>query len=69
MKRSAFLERLRNGPFVYQEDLGGLCSTCSTYGYDVFKDLVNLIIQNIENQELQVLFRPIFVSIIINIQN
>ncbi|UZO26951.1 uncharacterized protein OCT59_019161 [Rhizophagus irregularis] len=53
MKRSAFLERLRNGPFVYQEDLGGLCSTCSTYGYDVFKDLANLIIQNIENQELQ----------------
>jgi hypothetical protein len=65
MKRSAFLERLRNGPFVYQEDLGGLCSTCSTYGYDVFKDLANLIIQNIENQEQQVLFRPIFVSIII----
>ncbi|CAB4485932.1 unnamed protein product [Rhizophagus irregularis] len=32
-------------------------------------DLANLIIQNIENQELQVLFRPIFVSIIINIQN
>ncbi|CAB5141873.1 unnamed protein product [Rhizophagus irregularis] len=53
MKRSAFLERLRNGPFVYQEDLGGLCSTCSTYGYDVFKDLANLILQNIENQELQ----------------
>ncbi|GES91778.1 hypothetical protein RCL_jg14017.t1 [Rhizophagus clarus] len=47
------LERLRNGPFVYQEDLGRLCSTCSNYGYDVFKELANLIIQNIENQELQ----------------
>ena len=43
-----------NGPFVYQEDLEGLCSTCSIYGYDVFKDLTNLIIQNIEDQELQV---------------
>ena len=54
MGRTAFLKRLRDGPFVYQEDLGGLCSTCSTYGYDVFKDLANLIIQNIEDQELQV---------------
>ncbi|GBC10344.1 hypothetical protein RclHR1_09550005 [Rhizophagus clarus] len=53
MKRSAFLKRLRKGPFVYQEDLGRLCSICSTYGYDVFKELTNLIIQNIENQELQ----------------
>ena len=54
MGRTAFLKRLRDGPFVYQEDLGGLCITCSTYGYDVFKDLANLIIQNIEDQELQV---------------
>ena len=50
----AFLKRLWNGPFVYQENLGGLCSTCSTYGYDVFKELANLIIQNIEDQELQI---------------
>ena len=54
MKRTAFLKRLKDGPFVYQEDLGGLCSTCNTYGYDVFKDLENLVIQNIKNQELQV---------------
>jgi len=54
MRRSAFLKRLRNGLFVYQEDLGGLCNTCNTYGYDVFKDLTNLIIQNIEDQKLQV---------------
>ncbi|RHZ50886.1 hypothetical protein Glove_490g73 [Diversispora epigaea] len=47
LKYLTFLNRLRNGPFVYQEDLGGLCSTCSTYGYDVFEDLSNLIIQNI----------------------
>ncbi|RHZ61185.1 hypothetical protein Glove_349g83 [Diversispora epigaea] len=53
MKRTAFLNRLRNGPFVYQEDLGGLCSTCSTYGYDVFEDLSNLIIQNITDREFQ----------------
>ncbi|GBC02474.1 hypothetical protein RclHR1_04640017 [Rhizophagus clarus] len=53
IKRSAFLERLRKRPFVYQENLGRLCSTCSTYGYDVFKELTNLIIQNIENQKFQ----------------
>ncbi|RIA82600.1 hypothetical protein C1645_862350 [Glomus cerebriforme] len=56
MKRTAFLKRLRDGPFVYREDLGGLCSTCSTYGYDMFKDLENLVIQNITNQELQTCF-------------
>lgn len=60
MKRTAFLKRLQNGPFVYQEDLGGLCSTCSTYGYDVFKDLENLIIQNIKDQELQVRYSILF---------
>ena len=54
MKRTAFLKRLWNGPFVYQEDLGGLCSTCNPYRYDVFKELANLIIQNVEDQELQV---------------
>jgi hypothetical protein len=54
MKRTAFLKRLKDGPFVYREDLGGLCSTCSTYGYDVFNDLENLVIQNIQSQELQV---------------
>src|ERR1043165_7384399 len=57
IRRSAFLKRLQNGSFVYQEDLGGLCSTCSTYGYDVFKDLGNLIIPNIEDQELQVRYK------------
>ncbi|RHZ85190.1 hypothetical protein Glove_70g69 [Diversispora epigaea] len=53
MKRTAFLNRLRNGSFVYQENLGGLCSTCSTYRYDVFEDLSNLIIQNITDREFQ----------------
>ena len=66
MRQLAFLKRLRDGPFVYQEDLGGLCSTCSTYGYDVFTDLANLVIQNIEDQELQVK-QYILIFIFINI--
>ncbi|CAG8731742.1 35737_t:CDS:2, partial [Racocetra persica] len=36
-----------------KEDLEELCSTCSTYRYDIFEDLANIIVQNIENQELQ----------------
>jgi hypothetical protein len=40
--------------YVYREDLGGLCSTCSTYGYETFEDIMNLIKEKINNIELQV---------------
>ena len=53
---------MRDEPFVYQEDLGGLCNTCSTYKYDMFKNLANIIIQNIEDQELQVRYTIILSS-------
>lgn len=69
MKRTAFLKRLRDGPFIYREDLEGLCSTCCTFGYDVFKDLENLIIQNIKDQELQVRYYILISVFFINIQN
>ncbi|RHZ49465.1 hypothetical protein Glove_520g3 [Diversispora epigaea] len=35
------------------EDLGGLCATCSTYGYETFEDIINLIKEKISNIELQ----------------
>lgn len=54
MGRTAFLDRLRNGPFVYKEDLGGLCSICSQYGYDVIHDVINLVIKGVESTEKQV---------------
>ncbi|CAG8781384.1 17491_t:CDS:2, partial [Racocetra persica] len=57
MKRTVFFERLKNGPFIYKDDLGGLCSICSQYGYDIFFDLTNLVrketyfISELENQK------------------
>ena len=40
--------------YIYREDLGGLCSTCNTYGYETFEDIINLIKKKIDNLELQV---------------
>ena len=54
MKRTAFFDRLHNGPFIYREDLGGLCAICNQYGYEVFYDLSNLVIKEIEDIEKQV---------------
>ena len=39
---------------MYREDLGGLCSICSDYGYDVFDDLRNLITEKIREKTQQV---------------
>ncbi|RHZ49726.1 hypothetical protein Glove_515g4 [Diversispora epigaea] len=33
MKRTTFLTRLRDGPYLYKDDLGGLCLICAEYGY------------------------------------
>ena len=59
MKRTTFLARLRDRPYVYREDLGGLCGICSEYGYGVFDDLRVLITKRINEKEKQVniLFR------------
>ena len=54
MKRTTFLARLKDGPYVYREDLRGLCSICSDYGYDVFDDLRNLITEKISEKTQQV---------------
>ncbi|GBB99898.1 hypothetical protein RclHR1_36720001 [Rhizophagus clarus] len=54
MKRTTFLARLKDGPYVYREDLGGLCGICSEYGYGVFDDLRTLIIERISEKERQV---------------
>jgi hypothetical protein len=39
MKRTTFMTRISDGPFKYREDLGGLCSICSQYGYNVFAEI------------------------------
>ncbi|RHZ48652.1 hypothetical protein Glove_543g12 [Diversispora epigaea] len=53
LKRTTFYTKLMGHQYVYREDLGGLCATCSTYGYETFEDIVNLIKEKIKNIELQ----------------
>jgi hypothetical protein len=54
IKRTTFYTQLMGNQYIYREDLGGLCSTCSTYGYETFEDITNLIKEKINNAELQV---------------
>ena len=55
IKRTTFYTKLQGNQFIYREDLGGLCSTCSTYGYETFEIIMNLIKEKINDIELQVL--------------
>lgn len=50
IKRTSFMARLANGQFVYRNDLGGLCSICNEYFYEVFDTLTSLIQLNITDQ-------------------
>ena len=54
IKRTTFHTQLMGHQYVYREDLGGLCSTCSIYGYEIFEDIMNLIKEKINDIELQV---------------
>ena len=47
IKRTSFMARLANGRYVYRQDLGGLCSICNDYGYEVFDSLIELVETNI----------------------
>ena len=40
--------------YIYQEDLGGLCSICSRYGYKIFADMKQFVEKNIQDNNLQV---------------
>ena len=53
IKRTTFY--LMGHQYIYREDLGGLCSTCSIYGYETFEDITNLIKEKINNAELQII--------------
>lgn len=50
MKRTTFMAHLRNGPYAYRDDLGGLYYTCNEYGYSVFEELEELIKRKVEGQ-------------------
>ena len=48
---TTFLSRLRNGPFVYRENLGGLCLTCNQYEFEMFHELSDHVIKKLENEK------------------
>ncbi|POG79108.1 hypothetical protein GLOIN_2v1530472 [Rhizophagus irregularis DAOM 181602=DAOM 197198] len=50
MRRTSFMTKLKGGHFVYQENLGGLCSTCNENGYLVFSDINTLIAAHITDE-------------------
>ncbi|CAG8519542.1 4205_t:CDS:2, partial [Scutellospora calospora] len=52
--RTTFFNKLRNSPFIYREDLGGLCLTCNQYGFEMFHELSNYIIKEVENNEKKI---------------
>lgn len=54
IKRTTFYAKLKGNQFIYREDLGGLCSTCSIYGYETFEEIMDLIKEKINDIELQV---------------
>ena len=54
MWRTSFMTKLQGGRFVYQENLGGLCSTCNDNGYLVFGDINTLIAAHITDELIRV---------------
>ncbi|GBC35988.2 hypothetical protein GLOIN_2v1767205 [Rhizophagus irregularis DAOM 181602=DAOM 197198] len=44
---------LQNGRFKYHDDLGGLCLICNDYAYQLFEDLIKLVLNNIINTKMK----------------
>ncbi|GBB99617.1 hypothetical protein RclHR1_35820001 [Rhizophagus clarus] len=53
IKRTSFMIFLREKQYIYQENLGGLCSICSHYGYEIFAEMKHFIKKNIQDNNLQ----------------
>jgi hypothetical protein len=60
VKRTSFMTFLQGKQYIYQENLGGLCSICSRYGYEIFAEMKNFIEKNIQNNNLQVKYFSIY---------
>ncbi len=60
IKRTTFYTKLMGNRYVYREDLGGLCSICSSYGYETFENIMNLVKEKVNNTELQVLIKILY---------
>jgi hypothetical protein len=59
IKRTTFMARLADGPYVYRKDLGGLCSICNEYFYEIFSTLNSIIQLNITDHEEKVIYEEI----------
>src|SRR5271154_6223210 len=62
MRRTAFITRLQGSRFIYQDDLGGLCSKCNECGYEIFASINNIIATHIKDESLKVLYSKICVQ-------
>ena len=54
IKRTSFMTFLQGKQYIYQENLGGLCSICSRYGYEIFADMKQFVEKNIQDNNLQI---------------
>lgn len=50
LKRTTFYRQLEGNRYQYREDMGGLCATCNTYGYEIFGYLKGLIQKEISSE-------------------
>jgi hypothetical protein len=60
MHRTAFMTRLQGSRFVYQDNLGGLCSECNECGYESFASINTIIDTHVEDESPKVLYSRIF---------
>src|SRR5436189_6260179 len=67
IKRTSFMTFLQGKQYIYQEDLGGLCSICSRYGYEIFADMKQFVEKNIQDNNLQVSNYTIHIIYVITI--
>ncbi|CAB4492779.1 unnamed protein product [Rhizophagus irregularis] len=53
MHHTAFMTRLQGSRFVYQDNLGGLCSECNECGYESFASINTIIFTHVEDESLK----------------
>ncbi|CAG8724531.1 13377_t:CDS:1, partial [Racocetra persica] len=54
IKYTTFIKLLQGKQYIYQENLGGLCSTCNRYSYEVFAEISRFVETNIQDSNIQV---------------
>ena len=54
LRRTAFMTHLQESRFVYQDNLGGLCSEYNECRYEVFASINTIIITNVEDEFLKI---------------